>query len=165
MTIMELENSLKDTRDCLELQFDISVKALKLKAILSALSDGLYMESSYLDPTRAASIIANHDNNSNLFAAGCDYMEGIIDKLDELQDELEAITESLNERTIYPSKDPGEEVTGKTDKQILLCNAINAIEEEHLLDMIAKTIYGITNPKQNGERNKKASEILESVLK
>lgn len=164
MTIMELENSLKDTNDCLDLLMEINVNALKLKSILSALGDNLHLGITHLDQISAASIVANHDINSNLFAAGCDYMGGTLDKIDELEDELKAILESLRERDV--TKDPGEEVTGKTDKHILLCNAINAIEDDYLLDIIERLIYGITNPRQNGEsENNKASEIIENGLK
>lgn len=162
MTILELNQDMKDNTDCSNIVMELEVSVGKLKAIYNALGNDTFMYYGHLDHSRAASMIANHENNSNLFAAGSDYLGEALDKLEELKDELNAIRDSLKERVIHPSIDSS---LGTTDKQITLCNAINAIEEEHLLDMIAKTIYGITNPKQNGERNKKASEILESVLK
>lgn len=50
-------------------------------------------------------------------------------------------------------------------KQAII-RAINAIEDERLLNIIARLIYGITNPKQNGDRgSEKAAETIQSIIK
>ena len=100
MTNLEYENDIKDANECIDIVFELEVNLGKLKAILEACQDHLFLDYTHLEPAQVATIMANHEDNGFLFAAGKDYLRIIEDKLDYLKDELNAIKEGINERKL-----------------------------------------------------------------